>query len=231
MMRSSMVTLVGLSAVVGCSSSSSAPSGTPDAGGVDARTHDSGTVVGHDSGSVHDSGTMKGQDAGQSSGQDSGSPGIDSGPPGTDAGSSANLSMYSNGVIDQAKWPPSDDYTFGGTDNYKDTTRPQPGHTYDLSLVGSGMYAGWQQASSWALPYQGGTNGVDLSPYTQLELDVYLSDDNDLNGISAHYTRSTGDDVATCTAVRGRAEITERMTTDHCAARFCSSTRRENGVA
>jgi hypothetical protein len=107
--------------------------------------------------------------------------------------------MYSNGVIDQAKWPSGDDYTFGGTDNYKDTTHPESGHTYDLSLTG--QYAGWQQATNWSLPYQGGTNGVDLSPYTQLQFDVYLSSDNDLNGISAHYTRSTGDDVATCTSV------------------------------
>jgi len=33
-------------------------------------------------------------------------------------------------------------------------------------------YAGWQQGSNWTLPYQGGTNGADLSPYTPNDFGV-----------------------------------------------------------
>jgi hypothetical protein len=115
--------------------------------------------------------------------------------------------MYANGVVDTKDWPASDDYTYGGTDDYKDTTHPQAGHAFDMSLSG-GTYAGWQQASDWALPYQGGENGVNLAPYTQLQFDVYLTRDKDLNGISAHSTRSTGDDVATCTGVTDVQQLT-----------------------
>jgi hypothetical protein len=169
------------------------------------------------------SGSSAGSDAGSSSRSDAGSDAMgsnfgDAEPP--TMGGGTNLVMYSNGVIDQAKWPSSNDYTFGGTDDYKDTTHPQAGHQYDLSLTGT--YAGWQQASNWLLPYQGGANGVDLSPYTQLQFDVYLSSDDDLTNILAHYTRSTGDDVATCTYVSNASGLAGSLSagTWHTAVRI-----------
>lgn len=192
MMRTAIVSFMSVCAVTACGSSI-------DAGG--ARASDGGALDAHDDDA---SAVDGGPDA--SGGSDSGG-GADGGvADANDAATPGDLVMYSDGVVDSTDWPASDDYSYGGTDDYTDSSHPESGHTHDLSLTG--QYAGWQQASDWPLPYQGGRNGVDLSPYTQLKFDVYLSNDDDLNGISAHYTRSTGDDVATCTGVTDVQSLT-----------------------
>lgn len=162
---------------------------------------------------------------------------------------SANLMMYSNGVLNSL-WPGGQDLSFYGTyppawtnvtvysvgnlvsvtgvapsqvyrclvgntgaafpgadwlaigfpDNYLDTNNPQSGHTYALGLYGTGSnpFCGWQQATNWPRPDQGGTNGADISAYTQLQLD-YNPNTGDGLAMQFHYNRSTGNDLAEST--------------------------------
>jgi len=109
---------------------------------------------------------------------------------------SAPLVMYSNGVIDKTRWPTADDYSYGTTpsDDYTDQTHPEPGHQYDLFVNAS---AGWQQATNWGASQP---NGLDVSGYTRLQLDVYPPAGSQI-ALLAHATRSTGDDLQLNTAV------------------------------
>lgn len=113
----------------------------------------------------------------------------------------ANLLVYSGltGLLDQTKWPTGaggSDYTYGGTDNYQDTTHVQPGHAYSLALTCNNVFnVGWQQGSNWG---QVPPVGVDTSAFTKFQFDIWPIN---AAGISygAHYTRATGDDIA-CSA-------------------------------
>ena len=109
--------------------------------------------------------------------------------------------MYANGVIDRSKWPVNTDYSYpGGSDNYADTTHPQSGHTYDLSLAAA---SGWQQATNWGVSPP---NGVDISAYTQLKFDLYSSLLTSVQ-VLGHQTRSTGNDLNMCAGVNSLAAV------------------------
>lgn len=114
----------------------------------------------------------------------------------------ANLLLYSGltGLLDQSKWPTGpggSDYTYGGSDNYQDTTHVQSGHTYSLSLTCDNVFnVGWQQGSNWSVVPP---CGVDLSQYTKIQFDIWPQVNS--VGMSAHYTRSTGDDIGISAAV------------------------------
>lgn len=118
----------------------------------------------------------------------------------TQGGPSADLVMYSGatGVLDQSKWPAGNNYSYGGTMNYQSIAQVQAGHTYSLQCVpGSSSGMGWQQATNWAtVP----PNGVDTSPYTYLQFDIWTSSPS-LIKVLFHYTRSTGDDLQTSCVV------------------------------
>jgi hypothetical protein len=107
--------------------------------------------------------------------------------------------MYSNGVINTTLWPTGNDYSFPtSSDNYTDTTHPQAGHTYDLSETGS--FAGWQQATNWAVtPF-----GLNISAYTKLQFDVYFPSGG--AQMLFHYTRSGGDDIPIAASVSNIAD-------------------------
>jgi hypothetical protein len=108
-------------------------------------------------------------------------------------GGSANLMMYSDGVIDTSKWPALNDYSYGATPahDYNYTTNPLPGHTQS-NLVHPA--SGWQQATNWAVSPP---NGEDISAYTYLQFDLYCATGSNI-GISGHSTRSTGNDINVC---------------------------------
>ncbi len=121
--------------------------------------------------------------------------------------STAPLTMYANGVINRSNWPAGNDYTYNGTDNYLSTAQVEDGHTYSLALTsgGSPPSVGWQQATNWAA-YP--PNGLDISGYTWLEFDIYSPWAASVYGMLAHYTRSTGDDIAVSTGVPNMANVT-----------------------
>lgn len=105
-----------------------------------------------------------------------------------------NLMMYSNGVIDRAKWPAGNDYSFGASPavNLNYTTNPPPGHSQSLAILG--QFSGWQQATDWAT---GPQFGLDITGYVAIQFDCYVPTNCTLQML-AHYTRSGGDDIATC---------------------------------
>lgn len=111
-------------------------------------------------------------------------------------GSTSDIVMYTGatGVLDQAKWPSGNDYSYGGTVALQNTSNVQSGHTYCIECTpssGSGM--GWQQATNWAtIP----PNGVDISSATWLQFDIKTPSPTVIQ-VLFHYTRSTGDDIQT----------------------------------
>jgi trimeric autotransporter adhesin len=99
-----------------------------------------------------------------------------------------------------ATFPGADWVAINFPDNYLDTASPQGASTYALALYGiaSNPFCGWQQATNWPRPDQGGTNGLDVSAYTQLQFD-YKPNTGDGTGIQFHYNRSTGNDLGVST--------------------------------
>jgi hypothetical protein len=169
---------------LGCSSSPSDATGSD--GGL-ART-DSGVILG-DSGQPSDGGSGGGDssepsDGGgaESSRPSDGGDGSDSGAKdgggsGLDAGPAPYV--YSNGVLNMTDWP--FDYSFGSpVEKFKDTTDPEPGHTYDLNMSGGG----WQPAAAgYATP----PYGLDLSPYTYMTFDINPQTTQSPYDIAWHY--------------------------------------------
>ena len=91
----------------------------------------------------------------------------------TVAASIANFYIYRNdeGSSDNglnSYW--NYDLSYGnGFVDYKDTTHPETGHTYDLHV----HLMGWQPASNNQLPYGRGPFGVDISAYTWMTFDLW----------------------------------------------------------
>lgn len=110
---------------------------------------------------------------------------------------SSNYTMYSNGVMDTVNWPDAQNVSFSCTQNYAYATNPKPGHTQSLQLIyGSPFGGGWQRSSNWGnIP----PAGFDASAFTQVKFSVLTSTAANFY-VSQHYTRSTGDDIATSTS-------------------------------
>lgn len=110
----------------------------------------------------------------------------------------ANYVMYSNGVMDAVNWPDAQNVSFGCAQTYGYTTNPKPGHTQSLQLVFASPFGGgWQRSSNWGnIP----PAGFDASTFTRLKFSIYTPANTGLY-LSQHYTRSTGDDISTSTAL------------------------------
>jgi hypothetical protein len=110
---------------------------------------------------------------------------------------STNYVMYSNGVMDTTNWPDAQNVSFSCAQTYGYTTNPKPGHTQSLQLVYASPFGGgWQRSSNWGnIP----PAGFDCSANTQVKFSILTPVSSGLY-CSQHYTRSTGDDIATSTS-------------------------------
>lgn len=95
----------------------------------------------------------------------------------------------------------------GGTpDNLRDPYSPQAGHTYSWALAG--QYSGIQQSGKWDVaPF-----GVDISPYIQLQFDLWVPAGGSSFALFFHYSRSGGDDIATCCLITDITQVTGALT-------------------
>jgi len=113
---------------------------------------------------------------------------------------SANLTMYNGSTgMNTTFWPSGNDYSSGIS--YTNTTNLQSGHAHNMSITGA--YSYMQQATDWYTVQNGGTNGLDISPYTKIQMDVFPVGSTVWNGGVFHYTRSTGNDIGMPTNVNG----------------------------
>ena len=72
--------------------------------------------------------------------------------------------VYSNGVFDYTNFPANNDYSYGITEAYTDTTYTQGGHAYSAKIA-STAYGGWQPASNWSnSPYGANLAALTGSP-------------------------------------------------------------------
>jgi hypothetical protein len=120
---------------------------------------------------------------------------------------STNYVMYSNGAMDTANWPDAQNVSFGlTTQTYTSPNNPKPGHTQSLLLTYAAPFGGgWQRSSNWGnIP----PAGFDASAFTRVKFSIYTPAKTGLY-LSQHYTRSTGDDIATSTSVtQGSTSLT-----------------------
>jgi hypothetical protein len=95
----------------------------------------------------------------------------------------------------------------GGTvDNLRDPYGPQAGHTYSWALAG--QYSGIQQSGVWDVaPF-----GVDISGYIQLQFDLFVPAGGGSFALFFHYSRSGGDDIATCCLITDITQVTGALT-------------------
>jgi len=95
----------------------------------------------------------------------------------------------------------------GGTvDNLLDPYTPQAGHTYSWALAG--QYSGIQQSGKWDVtPF-----GVDISSYIQLQFDLWVPAGGGSFALFFHYSRSGGDDIATCCLITDITQVTGALT-------------------
>jgi len=109
------------------------------------------------------------------------------------------LAVLTNGALNTSAFPY--DYSYSGTFNYGNTTNLQSGTTGNLEVTGASQYgSGWQPASNWPAQFAGGNNGIDLSAYTSIQFSVYAAHPATIS-LFKHYTRSTGNDIATSCGV------------------------------
>lgn len=116
------------------------------------------------------------------------------------------IAPNTNQAPPNANWVLTTNGPSGGTpDNLRDPYSPQAGHTYSWALAG--QFSGIQQSGVWDVaPF-----GVDISGYIQLQFDLWVPAGCSF-ALFFHYSRSGGDDIATCCLITDITQVTGALT-------------------